>query len=166
MLNFYKRAILGTALGVSILGQSTEAQAQSSHLSHDYTMSHEGSFNRKGPEARLSFTLPFGGHADRRKTKPRLDFAIRNYASPPSRSTDWMLADETRFTEASLGFTLESEPQWMLNDQPLLLGVQDDQANIGTGGRIGLAIGAVVVVGATVVGAALIRCAMDCGDGE
>ena len=49
-----------------------------------------------------------------------------------------------------MGFTLEETPKLMMNDQVLLL-PDNQQANIGTAGKIGLGVGAVVLVGVAVV---------------
>lgn len=139
------------------------AQAQSS----DFGSGYNGAFHQQGAEARLSFSIPLGESADRAKTKPRLDFAVRNYASSPNRSVDWMLADKERFTEARLGFTLESNPQLMLNDQVLHFGDEGEQTNIGTAGKIGIGVVAVALVGVAVIGVLLVNCdANDCFDEE
>lgn len=157
------KIFIAALVAVQIAALPQIAHAQSS----DFGAGYNGAFNQQGAEARLSFTIPLGESADRAKTKPRLDFAVRNYASTPNRSVDWMLEDKERFTEARLGFTLESSPQWRLNDQPLHFGVDDEQANIGTAGKIGIGVAAVALVGVAVIAGLLVNCeANDCFDEE
>ena len=118
------------------------AQAQSSEF--------DRAFAPQAAEARLSFTIPLGNSSQKSKTVPRLGFAVRNYEQSVSPSRDWMLADPKPFRETQLGFTLEETPKLMMNDQVLLL-PDNQQANIGTAGKIGLGVGAVVLVGVAVV---------------
>ena len=107
-------------------------------------------FAPTGTEARLSFTVPFGQSSNKTKTAPRLNLGVRNYAQASSASTDWMRVDRQDYRDVSLGFTLEETPKLMMNDQVLLL-PDNQQANIGTAGKIGLGVGAVVLVGVAVV---------------
>ena len=140
------------------------SQAQSSDFDRTYL--------RQGAEARLSFSIPIGESSDRSKTKPRLDFAVRNYAQPSNQSLDWMMIDNDRFgqnaySETRLSFTLENDPQWMLNDQTLDFGLEDDQANIGTAGKIGIGVVAVALVAVAAVAVIVVACdADDCWDGD
>jgi len=153
------KTFIAALVAVQIVALPQIAQAQSS----DFGSGYNGAFHQQGAEARLSFSIPLGARADRAKMKPRLEFAVRNYASSPNRSVDWMLADKERFTEARIGFTLESNPQLMLNDQPLRLGPENDQANIGTVGKIGIGVAAVVLVGVAVIAATFAECDSDPG---
>ena len=125
------------------------AQAQSSNFNP------ASEFNRtaapQGAEARVKFSIPLGRSTNRAKTKPRLDFVVRNYATSSSQVSDWMTADRDRYTEARLGFTLEKKPKLMLNNQILHFTPQHEQTNIGTAGKIGLGVGAVALVGVAVV---------------
>ena len=107
-------------------------------------------FARHGAEARVSFTIPLGNSSQKSKTAPRLNLGVRNYAQASSASTDWMRVDRQDYRDVSLGFTLEETPKLMMNDQVLLL-PDNQQANIGTAGKIGLGVGAVVLVGVAVV---------------
>ena len=118
------------------------AQAQSSEF--------DRAFARHGAEARVSFTIPLGNSSQKSKTAPRLNLGVRNYAQASSASTDWMRVDRQDYRDVSLGFTLEETPKLMMNDQVLLL-PDNQQANIGTAGKIGLGVGAVVLVGVAVV---------------
>ena len=118
------------------------AQAQSPEF--------DRAFASKGAEARLSFTIPLGNSSQKSKTAPRLNLGVRNYAQASSASTDWMRVDRQDYRDVSLGFTLEETPKLMMNDQVLLL-PDNQQANIGTAGKIGLGVGAVVLVGVAVV---------------
>ena len=118
------------------------AQAQSSEF--------DRAFARQGAEARVSFTIPLGHSSEKSKTAPRLNLGVRNYAQASSASTDWMRVDRQDYRDVSLGFTLEETPKLMMNDQVLLL-PDNQQANIGTAGKIGLGVGAVVLVGVAVV---------------
>ena len=118
------------------------AQAQSSEF--------DRAFARQGAEARVSFTIPLGNSSQKSKTAPRLNLGVRNYAQASSASTDWMRVDRQDYRDVSLGFTLEETPKLMMNDQVLLL-PDNQQANIGTAGKIGLGVGAVVLVGVAVV---------------
>lgn len=127
----------------------TVAQAQSSDFN--------SAFAREGAEARISFTIPLGNSIDKRKTVPRLNLDVRNYTQPSTSSIDWMRADPHPFKEVRLGFTLEKTPQLMMNDQVLVLS-EDEQANVGTLGKIGLGVAAVALAGAAVIAIAVVSC--------
>ena len=118
------------------------AQAQSSEF--------DRAFARQGAEARVSFTIPLGNSSQKSKTAPRLNLGVRNYAQASSASTDWMRVDRQDYRDVSLGFTLEERPKLMMNEQ-VLWRPEDEQANIGTAGKIGLGVGAVVLVGVAVL---------------
>ena len=118
------------------------AQAQSSEF--------DRAFARQGAEARVSFTIPLGHSSEKSKTAPRLNLGVRNYAQASSASTDWMRSDRQDYRDMSLGFTLEATPKLMMNEQ-VLWRPEDEQANIGTAGKIGLGVGAVVLVGVAVL---------------
>ena len=118
------------------------AQAQSSEF--------DRAFARQGAEARVSFTIPLGHSSEKSKTAPRLNLGVRNYAQASSASTDWMRSDRQDYRDMSLGFTLEAMPKLMMNEQ-VLWRPEDEQANIGTAGKIGLGVGAVVLVGVAVL---------------
>ena len=118
------------------------AQAQSSEF--------DRAFARQGAEARVSFTIPLGHSSEKSKTAPRLNLGVRNYAQASSASTDWMRSDRQDYRDVSLGFTLEATPKLMMNEQ-VLWRPEDEQANIGTAGKIGLGVGAVVLVGVAVL---------------
>ena len=118
------------------------AQAQSSEF--------DRAFARQGAEARVSFTIPLGHSSEKSKTAPRLNLGVRNYAQASSASTDWMRVDRQDYRDVSLGFTLEERPKLMMNEQ-VLWRPEDEQANIGTAGKIGLGVGAVVLVGVAVL---------------
>ena len=130
------------------------AQAQSSEF--------DRAFAPQAAEVRLSFTIPLGNSSQKSKTVPRLGFAVRNYEQSASPSRDWMLADPKPFRETQLGFTLEETPKLIMNDQILILN-EDEQANIGTAGKIGIGAVAVVLVVAAVAAIVLVSCD---GDGE
>ena len=125
------------------------AQAQSSHF--------DRAFAPQGAEARVSFTIPLGNSPDKTKTAPRLGFAVRNYEQSSRSSTDWMLADADPYREMRLGLTLEDTPTLMLNDEVLHM-PQDEQANIGTAGKIGIGVVAVALVGVAIIAIALVDC--------
>ena len=128
----------------------TLAQAQSSDFNHAFT--------RHGTEVRMSFTIPLGNSLDKRKTEPRLNLGVRNYTQTPTSSKDWMMRENLyAFNEVHLGFTIEETPQLMMNGQALILS-EDEQANIGTAGKIGLGIGAVALAGVAVIAIAFIAC--------
>ena len=110
----------------------------------------ERAFARQGAEARVSFTIPLGNSSQKSKTAPRLNLGVRNYAQASSASTDWMRVDRQDYRDVSLGFTLEERPKLMMNEQ-VLWRPEDEQANIGTAGKIGLGVGAVVLVGVAVL---------------
>ena len=118
------------------------AQAQSSEF--------DRAFARQGAEARVNFTIPLGHSSKKSKTAPRLNLGVRNYAQASSASTDWMRVDRQDYRDVSLGFTLEATPKLMMNEQ-VLWRPEDEQANIGTAGKIGLGVGAVVLVGVAVL---------------
>ena len=118
------------------------AQAQSPEF--------DRAFASKGAEARLSFTIPLGNSSQKSKTAPRLNLGVRNYAQASSASTDWMRVDRQDYRDVSLGLTLEERPKLMMNEQ-VLWRPEDEQANIGTAGKIGLGVGAVVLVGVAVL---------------
>ena len=118
------------------------AQAQSSEF--------DRAFARQGAEARVSFTIPLGHSSEKSKTAPRLNLGVRNYAQASSASTDWMRSDRQDYRDVSLGFTLEATPKLMMNEQ-VLWRPEDEQANIGTAGKIGLGVGAVILVGVAVL---------------
>ena len=118
------------------------AQAQSSEF--------DRAFAPQAAEARLSFTIPLGNSSQKSKTAPRLNLGVRNYAQASSASTDWMRVDRQDYRDVSLGFTLEERPKLMMNEQ-VLWRPEDEQANIGTAGKIGLGVGAVILVGVAVL---------------
>ena len=118
------------------------AQAQSSDFDRNFAPT--------GTEARLSFTVPFGQSSNKTKTAPRLNLGVRHYAEPSKAPTDWMRSDRQDYRDVSLGFTLEATPKLMMNEQ-VLWRPEDEQANIGTAGKIGLGVGAVVLVGVAVL---------------
>lgn len=125
------------------------AQAQNSDF--------DRAFARQGAEARVSFTIPLGNSSDKTKTAPRVGFAVRNYEQTSTPSWDWMLADAAPFREVQLGLTLEDTPKLMMNDR-ILIGPEDEQANIGTAGKIGIGAVAVVLVAVAAVGILLVDC--------
>ena len=129
-----------TALGV--FGPSVPGYAQSSDF--------DRAFAKTGAEARISFSVPLGNSPDKTKTAPRLNFGVRHYAEPSKASADWMRADRQDYRDVSLGFTLEETPKLMMNEQNLWRPA-DEQANIGTAGKIGLGVGAVVLAGVAVL---------------
>lgn len=137
------KKFIATLIACQLAVLPTLAQAQSSDFNH--------AFARQGTEARMSFTIPLGNSLDKTKTAPRLNFGVRNYTQPSTSSIDWMRADPHPFKEVHLGFTLEKTPQLMMNDQVLILS-EDEQANVGTAGKIGLGVVGVVLVGAAVIG--------------
>lgn len=129
------------------------AQAQSSDF--------DRAFAPQGAEARFSLTIPLGESASASKTAPRLDFGVRNYARSSDLSLDWMRVDEPDYREMRLGFTLKDSPQFMMNERVIVMN-QDDQANIGTAGKIGLTVVAVALVGVAVIAVAIATCDPDC----
>lgn len=133
----------------------TAAQAQSSDFNHP--------FARQGSEARMSFTIPLGHSSDKTKTAPRLNLGVRHYTQPSPSSLDWMLADPHAFKDVRIGLTLEDTPKLMMNGQVLALS-EEEQANIGTAGKIGLGVAAVALVGAAVIAVFIISCESGPGD--
>lgn len=136
------KASIFSLVGLPFVLLPLAAQAQSSEF--------DRGFMPQGAEARISFTIPLGNSSDKTKTAPRLNFGVRHYVEPSRASTDWMRADRNDYREVNLGFTFEETPQLMLNDQ-LLMHLDSEQANISTPGKIGLGVGAVVLVGVAVV---------------
>jgi len=133
------------------------AQAQSSSFDRAYAP--------QGAEARFSLTIPLGESSSASKTAPRLDFGVRNYAQSSDISLDWMRNDEPNYREMRLGFTLEDSPQLMMNERVIVMS-EDEQANIGTAGKIGLTVVAVALVGVTVIAVAFASCDPNCFDDE
>jgi len=132
------RKILASAIAFSSALIPRMSMAQSSDF--------DRAFQERGAEARLSLRIPFGQGENTTKTAPRLELGVRHYTDPNAALTDWMLTGQPDFQEARLSLTLESTPQFMLNDQILIFN-QDEDANIGTAGKIGLGVAAVVVTG-------------------
>ena len=114
------------------------------------TSDFERAFAQQGSQARISFSIPLGNSLNKAKTAPRLNFGIRQYVQPSRVSTDWIRRDRNEYRDVNLGFTFEETPKLMLNDQ-LLMPLDSEQANISTPGKIGLGVGAVVLVGVAVV---------------
>lgn len=132
---------------------SSFALAQSSSFDNAYAP--------RGSEARLSFTIPIGEGSKTSKTAPRLDFGLRNYSQRPYAAADWMLESQPNYKEARFGFTLSDKPDFLLNDQVFVLSAQDEQANIGTAGKVGLGVVAVALVTVAVIGIIVIDCFND-----
>ena len=156
---------LGGAFGALYLCFAATAQAQSSEFGSGF----DRAYAPQATEGRIRFSIPLGESQNRSKTKPRLDFAIRNYNQSSGRQNDRMRANpnsfnQTEYSETRLGFTLESRPQWMLNDQLLQLPKGNAHANIGTTGKVGLGVAAVVAV--VVVGGIIYLASGDCFLGE
>jgi len=114
------------------------------------TSNFDSAFGQQSVEARLSLNIPLGESGDRSKTKPRLNFGVRSYSQKPSLSTDWMRVGQQNYRDISFGVTIEGTPQLMMNEQVLNL-PEDDQANIGTAGKIGLGVAAVALAGVAVL---------------
>ena len=149
------KTIVSILIGLQVALLPNLAQAQSSDF--------DQAFAKRGAEARLSFTIPLGKSSQTSKTAPRLEFGIRNYSQP---SKGWLLSAQPEYQETRLGFTLGETPQLMLNDQILILS-DDEQANIGTAGKIGLGIAAVALVSVAVVAVLIVDCDnRDCFDEE
>lgn len=135
---------------------------------HAQSSDFDRAFIRQGAEARVSFTIPLGHSSDKLKTAPRLNLGVRNYTQSSSSSTDWMFSDRQSYRDVNLGLTLEATPKLMMNDQLLVL-ANDEQANIGTAGKIGLGVAAVVVLGVAVLAVVFAECSADsagCFDDE
>jgi len=131
------------------------AQAQSSDF--------DRAFAQRGAVARLTFSIPLGDSPDKAKTAPRLDFGVRNYAQDSRDVNDWMLRGEPEFRDARFGLTPGDAPQLMLNGQPFILRKTEEQANIGTAGKIGLGVVAVVLAATAAVAILIVDCdSRDC----
>ena len=151
--------ILGGAFGALYLCFAATAQAQFSEFGSGF----DRAYAPQATEGRIRFSIPLGESQNRSKTKPRLDFAIRDYNQSSGRRNDWMRANpnpfnQTEYSETRLGFTLESKPQWMLNDQLLQLPQNVDRVNIGTAGKVGVGIAAVVGTVVIILGSILLYC--------
>lgn len=120
------------------------------HLAMAQSSDFDRAFHDRGAEARLSLRIPLGEGVNKTKTTPRLELGVRHYTESNSASTDWMRVGQPNFQDARLSLTLESNPQFMLNDQVLVLN-PNEEANVGTAGKIGLGVVAVVVVFAAVI---------------
>lgn len=140
-MTFHKILAFIVSLNVALLPHL--AMAQSSDF--------DRAFQDRGAEARLSLRIPLGEGVNKTKTTPRLELGVRHYTDTNAVSTNWMLADQPNYQDARLSLTLESNPQFMLNDQVLVLN-QAEEENLGTGGKIGLGVAAVVLVLVAVVG--------------
>jgi len=136
------KTIIFSLAGLPVALLPLTAQAQSSDF--------DRAFAQQGTEARISFSIPFGNSSDKTKTAPRLNFGVRHYVEPSKVSADWMRQNRNDYRDVSLGFTFEETPKLMLNEQ-VLMPLNDEQANISTAGKIGLGIGAAVVVGVAVL---------------
>jgi len=145
---FHRKKILAVC-ALQFIFLPNFAQAQSSDF--------ENAFNRQGAEARVSLTIPLGRSENKTKTSPRLNLGFRNYEQESHLGTDWVYADKQNYRDMSLGFTLESKPKLMMNEQVLIL-PEDDQANIGTAGKIGLGALAIVTVGVAAIFVAFASC--------
>ena len=95
----------------------------------------------RGPEARLSLRIPFGGGIQSVAKSPQLDFGVRRELDSPTYSLGPPEVSETR-----LGFALASEPVLLFDGQPLASGVARANADAGK----------TVVDGLAVVGLALL----------
>ena len=95
----------------------------------------------RGPEARLSLRIPFGGSIQGVAKSPQLDLSVRRELDSPAHSLRLPEVSETR-----LGVALLSEPVLLLDGQPLSFdGAQADAS-----------AGKTVVDGLAVVGLAVL----------
>ena len=140
MMSFNKVLLL--LPGLQFMLYPMAVQAQSADIDH--------AFAQTGAEARTSLTIPLGHSPNNTKTAPRLNLGVRNYQQPSNSTTNWMRADRQDYRDVSLCFTLEETPKLMMNEQNLWRPA-DEQANIGTAGKIGLGVGAVVLAGVAVL---------------
>lgn len=119
----------------------------------------EDSLNPRSAEARLTFTVPFGGQAtSAEKYAPKLGFGVRHYQNKGSYDFDWALnpnrISHQAFTERNMTLTLSQTPEFALNGKtvyiydPETLPVSDD---VKTAGKIALGAG---VITAVVIGGA------------
>ena len=136
------KSILMFTASLCLMGLSAPAYGKTSDF--------ERAFAQQGTQARISLSIPLGHSLNKTKTAPRLNFGVRQYAQPSRVSTDWIRRDRNEYRDVNLGFTFEETPKLMLNDQ-LLMPLDREQANIGTAGKIGLGVGAVVLVGVAVL---------------
>lgn len=123
-------------------------------------------FARSGSEVRVSFHVPFGATESRTTRASQISLGVRQYMPPRAVASDWMLTERKTFRETRLGFTLEPQPQIFLNDR-VLQPPQGARAEVGTAGRVGLGVGAVVLtlVTATAVLVAVCSADEDCFEG-
>jgi hypothetical protein len=80
-----------------------------------------------------------------------------------SASANWAIKSAgagERYTESRLAMTLSSQPQFLLNDAVLQL-PQSEREDIGTAGRVGLGVGAIVLATVTVVSVLVLACSAD-----
>ncbi len=150
-----------SAAGLQLVLFPMASYAQTSNL--------DSAFARQGMEARVSFTIPLGETSKGPKAKPRLYFGVRHYTQVSTTPTDWFLNGQMAYRDVSLGFTIEDTPRLMMNEQILVL-PESDQADISTVGKIGLGVGAVVLVGVAALAIAIASCSDEpggcLGDGE
>jgi len=124
-------------------------------------------FARSGSEVRLSLSVPLGATPDKLDTTPRVSLGVRQYEPAQTASSDWMRQNRSGYRETRLGFTLDSNPQFLLNGGVLETSMYEDQANIGTAGKIGLGVTAVALTGVALLAILIVACdADDCWDDE
>jgi hypothetical protein len=147
----YFAATLGLALAMSL---PAAAQAQSTDF--------DAAFAPRGAEARISLSIPLGGDMKSAKSKPQLALIGRQYRSDRG-AANWAIKSAgagERYTESRLAMTLSSQPQFLFNDAVLQL-PQSEREDIGTAGRVGLGVGAIVLATVTVVSVLVLACSAD-----
>lgn len=135
---------------------ATSASAQSVHPLHQ--------FGERDMRGSINLTIPLGGQRNTAASKPQLNISLQqsrleqdSYKFTPKNIDAISTAYNSQPQQARIGFTLDRNPQLMMNGKPYEL--PEGKANASTLGKAG--IGVAVIAGVVVIafGALLIATA-------
>lgn len=109
----------------------------------------------------INLTIPFGGQPNAATSKPRFNLSFQQhrlkqdpYNFVPSTIDVKSSSYNLQPRQARIGFTLDKNPQLMMNGKPFAL--PEGTANASTAGKLGIGAAVLVGVGFLVVGTGLI----------
>lgn len=132
---------------------TSSLSAQSVHPLHQY-----GERDMRGS---ISLTIPLGGQHNSANSKPQLNLGFQQHRLQQHRynfvTSNFDVKSSTynfQPRQARIGFTLDQNPQLMMNGKPYAL--PEGTANASTLGKVGIGAAALVGIGVLVVGTGLI----------
>ncbi len=142
-----------SVLAVATALFSSSVSAQSVHPLRQY--------DEPDIRSSVSLTIPLGGRRGTEASKPQLslDFEQKHHRqgqlNTVQDNVDLKLnSNQFKPQKARIGFTLDEKPRLMMNGKPYDL--PEGKANASTAEKVGIGVGALVGIGALVIGTGLV----------